>query len=98
LKLQGERKLPSKVKEVKSIKGTPGRESYRKQIVQVLAEGGASMPLQELPGLLRDIKELENQGLINIDDMKMVAPKRANLTEKGKSHVIYEKTESEETP
>jgi hypothetical protein len=56
------------------------------------------MPLQELPGLLRDIKELENQGLINIDDMKMVAPKRANLTEKGKNHVIYEKTESEETP
>ncbi len=56
------------------------------------------MPLQELPGWLRDIKELENQGLIYIDDMKMVAPKRANLTEKGKSHVVYEKTESGKTP
>ncbi len=66
--------------------------------MQVLAEGGVSMPLQELPGWLRDIKELENQGLIYIDDMKMVAPKRANLTEKGKSHVVYEKTESGKTP
>jgi hypothetical protein len=58
----------------------------------------ASMPLQELPGWLRDIKELENQGLIYIDDMKMVASKRANLTEKGKSYVVYEKTESGKTP
>jgi hypothetical protein len=66
--------------------------------VQVLAEGGVSMPLNELPGWLRDAKELEAQGLIYIDDMKMVAPKRANLTEKGKSHVVYEKTESGETP
>ena len=66
--------------------------------MQVLAEGGVSMPLQELPGWLRDIKELEKQGLIYIDDMKMVAPKRVNLTEKGKSHVVYEKTESGETP
>jgi len=64
--------------------------------VQVLAEGGVPMPLQELPGWLRDIKELENQGLIHVDEMKMVAPKRANLTEKGKSYVIYEKTESGE--
>ena len=56
------------------------------------------MPLQELPGWLRDIKELENQGLIHVDDMKMVAPKRANLTDKGKSYVVYEKTESKETP
>ncbi len=64
----------------------------------VLAEGEISMPLQELPGWLRDIKELENQGLIYIDDMKMAAPKRANLTEKGKSYVVYEKTESGETP
>ena len=64
----------------------------------VLAEGGASTPLQELPGWLRDIRELENQGLIHIDDMKMIAPKRANLTEKGKSYVVYEKTESRETP
>ena len=56
------------------------------------------MPLQELPGWLRDIKELENQGLIYIDEMKMVAPKRANLTEKGKSYVVYEKTESGKTP
>ena len=56
------------------------------------------MPLQELPGWLRDIKELEKQGLIYIDDMKMVAPKRANLTEKGKSYVVYEKTESGKTP
>jgi hypothetical protein len=54
------------------------------------------MPLYELPGWLRDIKELEAQGLIYIDDMKMVAPKRANLTEKGKSYVVYEKTESSE--
>ena len=98
MKLKGERKLPSKVKEVKSIKGTPGRESYRKQILQVLAESGVPMSLQELPGWLRDIKELENQGLINVDDMKMAAPKRANLTEKGKSYVVYEKTESPETP
>ncbi len=66
--------------------------------MQVLAERGVSIPLQELPGWLRDIKELENQGLINIDEMKMIAPKRANLTEKGKSHVVYEKTESGETP
>jgi hypothetical protein len=66
--------------------------------VQVLAEGEVSMPLQELPGWLRDIKELENQGLIYIDEMKMVAPKRANLTEKGKSYVVYEKTESGKTP
>jgi len=62
--------------------------------VKTLAEGGASMPLYELPGWMRDIKELENQGLINIDEMKMVAPKRVNLTEKGKSYVVYEKTES----
>jgi hypothetical protein len=45
----------------------------------------ASMPLQELPGWLRDIKELENQGLIYIDDMKMIASKRANLTRKAKA-------------
>jgi len=76
------------------MKGTPGRESYRKQIMKTLAEGGESMPLCELPGWLRDIKELENQRLIYIDDMKMAAPKRVNLTEKGKSHVVYEKTES----
>jgi len=90
--------MPSIVKEVKSIKGAPGRESYRKEIVKVLAEGGVSMPLNELPGWLRDAKELEAQGLIYIDDMKMVAPKRANLTEKGKSYVVYEKTESGEAP
>ena len=90
--------MPSIVKEVKSIRGTPGRESYRKEIVKVLAEGGVSMPLNELPGWLRDAKELEAQGLIYIDDMKMVAPKRANLTEKGKSYVVYEKTESGEAP
>jgi len=64
--------------------------------VKALAEAGVSMPLYELPGWLRDIKELENQGLIYIDEMKMVAPKRVNLTEKGKSYVVYEKTESEE--
>ena len=86
--------MPSRVKEVKSIKGTPGRESYRKQIMKALAEGGGSMPLYELPAWLRDIKELENQGLIYIDDMKMVAPKRVNLTEKGKSFMVYEKTGS----
>ncbi len=65
--------------------------------MKVLAEGGVSMPLYELPGWMRDIKELENQGLIYIDEMKMVAPKRVNLTEKGKSYVVYEKTESGET-
>ncbi len=86
--------MPSSVKEVKPMKGTPGRESYRKQIMKTLAESGGSMPLYEVPGWWRDIKELENQGLIYIDDMKMVGPKRVNLTEKGKSHVVYEKTES----
>ena len=55
------------------------------------------MPLYELPGWLRDIKELEKEGLIYIDNMKMVALKRANLTEKGKSYVVYEKTESRGT-
>jgi len=60
--------------------------------VKALAEGGVSMPLYALPGWMRDIKELENQGLIHIE-MKMVAPKRVNLTEKGKSYVVYEKTE-----
>ena len=71
------------------MKGTTGRENYRKQIVKVLAEGEVAIPLYELPGWARDIKELENQGLI-----KIVAPKRVNLTEKGKSYVVYEKTES----
>ena len=89
--------MPSRVKEIKPIEGTPGRESHRKQIVKALAEGGVPIPLHKLPGWLRDIKELENQGLIYIDDMKMTAPKRANLTEKGKSYVLYEKTESGET-
>ena len=56
------------------------------------------MPLYELSGWMRDIKELENQGLIYIDDMKTVAPKRAKLTEKGKSYVAYEKTEGGEAP
>ena len=55
------------------------------------------MPLYELPGWMHDIKELENQGLIYIDDMKMAAPKRVDLTEKGKSYVVYEKAESGET-
>ena len=64
--------------------------------MKTLAEGGVSMPLYELPGWLRDIKELENQGLISIDDMKMVAPKRVNLTEKGKSYVVYEEIEKRE--
>ena len=88
--------MSNRVKEIKSIKGTQGRESYRKQIVKALAEGEVPIPLYKLPGWLRDIKELENQGLIYIDDMKMTAPKRANLTEKGKSYVVYEKTESGE--
>ena len=66
--------------------------------MKVLAEGEVSMPLYKLPGWLRDIKELESQGLIHIDDMKMIAPKRVNLTEKGKSYVVYEKTESGEAP
>ena len=54
------------------------------------------MPLYELPGSMRDIKELENQGLIYVDETKIVAPKLVNLTEKGKSYVVYEKTESGE--
>jgi len=66
--------------------------------VKVLAEGGVSMPLYDLPGWMRDIKELENQGLIYIDEMKMVAPKQVKLTEKGKSYVVYEKTESRDAP
>ena len=66
--------------------------------MKVPAEGGVSMPSYELPGWLRDIKELERQGLIYIDDMKMVAPKRVTLTEKGKSYVVYEKTESGKAP
>jgi hypothetical protein len=66
--------------------------------VKALAESGVPIPLYNLPGWLRDIKELENHGLIHIDDMKMVAPKRANLTEKGKSYVVYEITESEKAP
>ncbi len=93
-----ERKLQDRIKDVKSIKGTPGRENYRKQIMIVLAEGGVSTPLYKLPGSLRDIKELENQGLIHVDWMKMVVPVLVDLTDKGKSYVVYEKTENREAP
>ncbi len=90
--------MQDRIKDVKSIKGAPGRENYRKQIMMVLAEGAVSTPLYELPGSMRDVKELENQGLIHVDWMKMIAPIRVDLTEKGKSYVVYEKTENVEAP
>ena len=82
-----------KVKEVKAIKGSAGRDSYRKEIVKVLAENGKPMLLHELPGWIRDIKELENQGLISIGD---TLPKMTILTEKGKSLVVYEAGEMQD--
>ena len=74
------------VKEIKPIKGVKEREQYRKDIVKMLAETNEPIPLDDLPGLIRDIKDLENQGLISITSDKM-----ASLTEKGKSYIVYGK-------
>jgi len=81
------------VKEIKPIKGIKGREQYRRDIVKMLAETNEPIPLYELPGWLRDIKDLESQGLFVIDNSK--APKMVSLTEKGKSYVVYGKSEGE---
>ena len=78
------------VKEIKPIKGIKGREQYRRDIVKMLAETNEPIPLYELPGWWRDIKDLESQGLLIIDDSK--APKMVSLTEKGKSYVVYGKS------
>jgi Mn-dependent DtxR family transcriptional regulator len=74
------------VKEIKPIKGVKEREQYRKDIVRMLAETNEPTPLDDLPGLMRDIKDLENQELLSITSDKM-----ASLTEKGKSYVVYGK-------
>ena len=74
------------VKEIKPIKGVKEREQYRKDIVKTLAETNEPIPLYDLPGWIRDIKDLENQRLISITSDKM-----ASLTEKGKSYVVYGK-------
>jgi len=74
------------VKEIKPIKGVKEREQYRKDIVKMLAETNEPIPLDDLPGLIRDIKDLENQKLLSITSDKM-----ASLTEKGKSYVVYGK-------
>ena len=74
------------VKEIKPIKGVKEREQYRKDIVRMLAETNEPVPLDDLPGLIRDIKDLENQGLLYITSDKM-----ASLAEKGKSYVGYGK-------
>ena len=77
------------VKEIKPIKGIKGREQYRKDIVKMLAETNEPIPLYELSGWWRDIKELESQRLIIIGNSK--APKMVSLTEKGKGYVVYGK-------
>ena len=74
------------VREIKPIKGVKEREQYRKDIVKMLAETNEPIPLDDLPGLIRDIKDLENQKLLSITSDKM-----ASLTEKGKSYVVYGK-------
>ena len=74
------------VKEIKPIKGVKEREQYRKDIVKMLAETNEPIPLYDLPGWIRDIKDLENQRLISITSDKM-----ASLTEKGKSYIVYGK-------
>ena len=74
------------VKEIKPIKGVKEREQYRKDIVRMLAETNEPIPLDDLSGLIRDIKDLENQKLLSITSDKM-----ASLTEKGKSYVGYGK-------
>ena len=81
------------VKEIKPIKGIKGREQYRRDIVKMLAETNEPIPLYELPGWWRDIKDLESQGLLIIDNSKTPKmPKMVSLTEKGKSYVVYEKS------
>lgn len=52
----------------------------------MLAETNEPIPLFDLPGLTRDLKDLENQKLLSVKNDKM-----ASLTEKGKSYVVYEK-------
>ena len=74
------------VKEIKPIKGVKEREQNRKDIVKMLAETNEPIPLDDLPGLIRDTKDLENQKLLSITSDKM-----ASLTEKGKSYVVYGK-------
>jgi hypothetical protein len=74
------------VKEIKPIKGVKEREQCRKDIVKMLAERNEPIPLYDLPGWIRDIKDLENQRLISITSDKM-----ASLTEKGKSYIVYGK-------
>jgi hypothetical protein len=91
---RGDLTVSERVKEIKPIKGVKEREQARKDIIKMLAERNRPIPMYALPGGIQDIKNLENQGLIYIDDMKMVGPKQVSLTEKGKSHVVYEKTES----
>ena len=84
------------VKEIKPIKGIKGREQYRRDIVKMLAETNEPIPLYELPGWWRDIKDLESQGLLIIDNSKTPKmPKMVSLTEKGKSYVVYGKSEGE---
>ena len=75
------------VKEIKPIKGVKEREQYRKDIVKMLAETNEPTPLDDLPGWIRDINDLENQGLLSFTNDKMVS-----LTEKGKSYVVYGKS------
>jgi hypothetical protein len=79
--------MSEKIKEIKPIKGIKEREQYRKEIVKMLAETNEPIPLYDLPGLIRDMKDLENQKLLSITSDKM-----ASLTEKGKSYVVYEKS------
>jgi hypothetical protein len=84
------------VKEIKPIKGIKGREQYRRDIVKMLAETNEPIPLYELLGWWRDIKDLESQGLLIIDNSKTPKmPKMVSLTEKGKSYVVYGKSEGE---
>lgn len=82
--------MSEKIKEVKLIKGVKEREQYRKDIVRVLAETKEPIPLYDLPGGIRDIKDLENQGLISIVRGGQTV-NAASLTEKGKSCLVYEK-------
>ena len=56
----------------------------------MLARANKPISLRELPGWLRDVKDLENQGLIIVDSRK--TPKMVSLTENGESYGIYEKS------
>jgi len=53
--------MEKQVKEIKPIRGIPGRDHFRKLIIEHLARYGTTQ-LHELPGWIRDIKELENHG------------------------------------